>query len=92
MFKINAYLSREEEDQFLLTKNSIMTSIAGAKSKVDLQTIIETVVNNTSDDSKQDNLEDITNLSDSFINDIDFEKDPYYNFDIFDPYLDSQPG
>ncbi|TYK23161.1 Retrotransposable element Tf2 [Cucumis melo var. makuwa] len=34
--KTNAHLSREEEDQFLLTKNSIMTSIAGAKSEEDL--------------------------------------------------------
>ncbi|KAA0033913.1 hypothetical protein E5676_scaffold49G00870 [Cucumis melo var. makuwa] len=69
-----------------------MTSIAGAKSESDLQAVIETVVNNNSDDNKQDDPEDITNLSDSSVNDIDFANDPYYNFDISDPYLDSQPG
>ncbi|TYK06665.1 hypothetical protein E5676_scaffold453G001500 [Cucumis melo var. makuwa] len=77
-------LSREE-DQFLLAKNSTMTSIVGAKSKVDLQAIMETNVNNTSNDNKQDEPEDIANLSNSFVNDIDFDNDPYYNFDIFDP-------
>ena len=66
-----------------------MTSIVGAKSKADLQTVMETVINNTSDD-KQDEYEDITNILDSSVNDIDFDNDPYYNFDISDPYLDSQ--
>ncbi|KAA0065792.1 hypothetical protein E5676_scaffold546G001850 [Cucumis melo var. makuwa] len=69
-----------------------MTSIAGAKSEADLQAVMETVVNNNSNDNKQNDPEDITNLSDSSVNDINFENDPYYNFDIFDPYLDSQPG
>ena len=69
-----------------------MTSIAGAKSEVDLQAVMETVVKNNSNDNKQNDPEDITNLSDSSVNDINFENDPYYNFDIFDPYLDSQPG
>ncbi|KAA0052120.1 hypothetical protein E5676_scaffold565G00080 [Cucumis melo var. makuwa] len=84
-------LSREE-DQFLLAKNSIMTSIAEAKSEVDLQAVMEIVINNNFADNKQDNTEDITNLSDSSINDIDFENDPYYNFDISDLYLDFQLG
>ncbi|KAA0050626.1 Retrotransposable element Tf2 [Cucumis melo var. makuwa] len=91
-FKTNARLSREEEDQFLLAKNSIMTSIAGAKSEADLQAVMETVVNNNSDDNKQDDPEDIINISDSSVNDIDFVNDPYYNFDISDLYLDSQSG
>ncbi|KAA0026133.1 hypothetical protein E5676_scaffold263G00370 [Cucumis melo var. makuwa] len=90
-FKVNAHLSREEEDQFLLVKNSVMTTITGAKSEADLQAVMKTVVNNNSDDKKQDGPEDITNLSNSSVNDIDFENNPYYNFDIFDPYLNSQP-
>ena len=45
---------------------------------------METIINNTSDDNKQDEPEDIANLSDSSINDIDFDNDPYYNFDIFE--------
>ncbi|KAA0039132.1 hypothetical protein E5676_scaffold322G00530 [Cucumis melo var. makuwa] len=69
-----------------------MTSIVGAKSEADLQTVMETVVNNNFDDNKQDDPEDITYLSDSSVNDIDFANDPYYNFEIFDPYLDSQLG
>ncbi|KAA0050192.1 hypothetical protein E5676_scaffold180G001140 [Cucumis melo var. makuwa] len=64
-----------------------MTSIAGAKSEADLQAVMETVVNNNSDDdNKQEDPEDITNLSDSSVNDIDFANDPYYNFDISDTF------
>ncbi|TYK18870.1 hypothetical protein E5676_scaffold204G00720 [Cucumis melo var. makuwa] len=77
--------SNEEEDQFLLAKNSILTSIVRAKSEANLQAVMETIINNTSDDNKQDEPEDIANLSDSSINDIDFDNDPYYNFDIFEP-------
>ena len=53
---------------------------------------MEIVINNNFADNKQDNPEDITNLSDSSVNDIDFENDPYYNFDISNLYLDFQPG
>ncbi|KAA0051819.1 Retrotransposable element Tf2 [Cucumis melo var. makuwa] len=91
-FKTNARLLREEEDQFLLAKNSIMTSIAGAKSEADLQAIMKTVVHNIFDDNKEDDPEDTRISSDSSVNNIDSDNDLYYNFDIFDPYLDSQPG
>ncbi|KAA0035884.1 hypothetical protein E5676_scaffold5891G00040 [Cucumis melo var. makuwa] len=69
-----------------------MTSIARAKSEADLQAVRETIVNKTSDENKQDKPEDIANLSGSSVNDIDFDNDPYYNFDIFEAYLDSQLG
>ena len=39
-FKTKAHLSQEEEDQFLLTENSKMTSLDGAKSEFDLQTVM----------------------------------------------------
>ena len=80
----------KEEDQFLLAKNSIMTSIIGAKSEAVLQAIMETVVYTIFDDNKEDDPEDTKITSYSSVNDIDFDNDPYYNFDIFDPYLDSQ--
>ena len=54
--------------------------------------VMEIVVNNNSDDNKQDDPKDITNLSDSSVNNIDFENNPYYNFDISDPYLNFQQG
>ena len=88
-FKTNTHLSQEEEDQFLLGKNSIMTFIVGAKSEADLQTIMETVIHTIYDDDKENDVEDTRISSNSFANDIDFDNDPYYNFDISDPYFDS---
>ena len=52
---------------------------------------METVIHTIFDDNKQDDLKDTRISSDSSVNDIDFHNDPYYNFDIFYPYLDSQP-
>ncbi|KAA0062549.1 hypothetical protein E6C27_scaffold79G00290 [Cucumis melo var. makuwa] len=66
-----------------------MTSIAGAKSEADLQAVMEIVIHTISNDNKEDDPEDNEISSDSSVNDIEFDNDPYYNFDIFDPYLDS---
>ncbi|KAA0066324.1 hypothetical protein E5676_scaffold602G001310 [Cucumis melo var. makuwa] len=84
-------LSREE-NQYLHAKNSIMTFIVGAKSEADLQAVMETVIHTIFNDNKEDNPENTRISLDSSINDINFDNDPYYNFDIFDLYLDSQPG
>ena len=69
-----------------------MTSIARAKFEADHQAVMETVVYTISDENKEDNLEDTGISSNSLVNDINFNNDPYYKFDISDPYFDSQPG
>ena len=75
-----------------MRKNSIITSIAGAKSKADLQAVMETDIHTIFDNNKEDDPKDIKISSDLSVNDIDFDNDPYYNFDIFDPYFNFQQG
>lgn len=53
---------------------------------------METVIHTISNDNKEDDLDDTRISSDSSISDIDFNNDPYYNFDISNHYLDFQPG
>lgn len=68
-----------------------MTSLAEAKSEVDLQTVMQTVIHYISYNNKEDDFEANKNFFESSVNDINFDDDPYFNFDITDPYLDFLP-
>lgn len=90
-FKANIHLqdmTRQEDEAFLLTKNAVMTTLAGASTQQEFNSVVNNVVVNLSDDN--DELpEDASPASVNNVDDLDY--DPFEGIDINDPFLDTQP-
>ncbi|KAA0050447.1 polyprotein [Cucumis melo var. makuwa] len=90
-FKANIHLqnmTRQEDETFLLTKNAVMSTLAGASTQQEFNFVVNNVVVNLSDDN-DDLPEDASPASVNDVDDLDY--DPYEGLDINDPFLDTQP-
>ncbi|KAA0038025.1 Enzymatic polyprotein [Cucumis melo var. makuwa] len=90
-FKANIHLqdmTRQEDEAFLLTKNAVMSTLVGASTQQEFNSVVNNVVVNLSDDN-DDLPEDVSPASVNNVDDLDY--DPYEGLDINDPFLDTQP-
>uniref|UniRef100_A0A9I9D788 Reverse transcriptase domain-containing protein n=1 Tax=Cucumis melo TaxID=3656 RepID=A0A9I9D788_CUCME len=90
-FKANIHLqdmTRQEDEAFLLTKNAVMSTLAGASTQQEFNSVVNNVVVNLSDDN-DDLPEDASPASVNDVDDLDYN--PYEGLDINDPFLDKQP-
>ncbi|KAA0058437.1 Retrotransposable element Tf2 [Cucumis melo var. makuwa] len=90
-FKANIHLqdmTRQEDEALLVTKNPIMSTLVGASTQQEFNSVVNNVVVNLSDDNN-DLPEDASPASGNDVDDLDY--DPYEGLDINDPFLDTQP-
>lgn len=82
-------MTKHVDEQFLIAKNSIMTSLAGASSNEEFASLIQRVADRLSDDEAPKWIT-ISSSSNSSVGDV-VDNYPYANYDINDSFLDMQP-
>ncbi|KAA0060292.1 hypothetical protein E5676_scaffold318G00160 [Cucumis melo var. makuwa] len=85
-------MTRQEDEASLLTKNAVMSSLAGVGSQEEFNFVVNTVAVQISDpDDLQAEANSPISINNVIEEDDEDDFNSYVDYDINDPFLDSQP-